>query len=238
MPSCPLSGSISVLDMYNKPVADASLVSCPHCDLLQRLTDIPPGASARCPRCNEELWRRREDSLNRTLALTLAAAMLFLIANAVPMLGITVAGRGTATTVLGGVAQLWQDGLVFVAGLVLFTAVVAPALQIGFVFTIVAAARGGHPGRWVGALLRHHPITRTWSMIEVMLLGVLVALVKITDYATVIPGTALFTLGGLVVMLSAIQAIFDPREVWSRIEWAQNIERTDTADRRLAKDSS
>lgn len=224
--------------MYNQPVADASLVSCPNCDLLQRLPGISPGTSARCPRCNEELWRRREDSLNRTLALTLAAAMLFLVANGVPLLGIAVIGRETATTVLGGVAQLWQDGFIAVAGLVLFTAVVAPALEIGFVLTIVAAARGGRPGRWVAALLRHYSVARTWSMVEVMLLGVLVALVKITDYAKVIPGTALFTLGGLVVMLSAIQVIFDPQEVWNRIEWAEKTRRTDTADFRLTGDPS
>jgi len=57
-------------------------------------------------------------------------------------------------------------------------------------------------------------------MIEVMMLGVLVALVKIADYATVIPGLALFVLGALVFVLAAMQASFDPREVWSRIEWA------------------
>jgi paraquat-inducible protein A len=54
-----------------------------------------------------------------------------------------------------------------------------------------------------------------------MMLGVLVALVKIADYATVIPGVALFTLGGLVFVLAAMQASFDPREVWERIEWAE-----------------
>jgi paraquat-inducible protein A len=57
-------------------------------------------------------------------------------------------------------------------------------------------------------------------MIEVMLLGVLVALIKIADYATVIPGTALFVLGALVFVLAAMQSSFDPREIWSRIEWA------------------
>jgi paraquat-inducible protein A len=57
-------------------------------------------------------------------------------------------------------------------------------------------------------------------MIEVMMLGVLVALIKIADYATVIPGLALFTLGALIFLLAGMQASFDPREVWERIEWA------------------
>jgi paraquat-inducible protein A len=95
---------------YNEPVGDASLIVCPHCDLLQRLPELAPGASARCPRCDKELWRRREDSLNRTLALALAAAVLYVIANSVPMLGLTIVGRAASTTVLGGVETLWQDG--------------------------------------------------------------------------------------------------------------------------------
>ena len=109
--------------------------------------------------------------------------------------------------------------------LVLFTAVIAPALQIGFMLAIVLGARRERPPRWVGTLLRHYPATRTWSMIEVMMLGVLVALVKIADYATVIPGVALFMLGALVFLLAAMQASFDPREVWERIEWAAGAQR-------------
>ena len=131
--------------VYNQPVADASLVGCPHCDLLQRLPDLAPGASARCPRCDKELWRRREDSLNRTLALTLGAALLFAVANSVPMLGLTIVGREASTTVIGGAeASVAGTGSRMVAVLVLLTAVVAPALQIGF---MLAIALGAHPKR-------------------------------------------------------------------------------------------
>src|SRR5579864_9838512 len=187
---------------------------------MQRLPDLAPGASARCPRCDKELWRRREDSLNRTLALTLGAAMLYIVANSVPMLGLTIVGCDASTTVIGGAQHLWDNGQEIVAILVLLTAVVAPALQIGLMLAIVLGARREHPSRWVGMLLRHHPVSRIWSMIEVMMLGVLVALVKIADYATVIPGLALFLLGVLVFLLAAMQANFDPKEVWERIEWA------------------
>jgi paraquat-inducible protein A len=206
---------------YNEAVTDEWLVGCPHCDLLQRLPDLASVASARCPRCNEELWRRREDSLNRTLALALAAAVFYGVANSVPMLGLTVVGREASTTVLGGALHLWQSGQAMVALLVLFTAVVAPAMQIVLTLAIVLGARRQPAPRWTGALLRHHGTTLAWSMIEVMMLGVLVALVKIADYATVIPGTALFVLGGLIGLLAAMQASFEPREVWERIQWAQ-----------------
>lgn len=212
--------------MFNEPAADLALVACPHCDLLQRLPSpeshpkMAPGASARCPRCDAELWRPRIDSLNRTLALTVAALILYVIANTFPMLGLTAVGHQASTTVLGGAHQLWANGRVVVAGLVLFTAVIAPGLQIGLVLAIVVGARRERVPQWVGRLLRYHPTARTWSMIEVMLLGVLVALIKIAELATVVPGMALFALGALVFVFAGIQSSFDPREVWERIEWS------------------
>jgi paraquat-inducible protein A len=207
--------------VYNRAVSDTSLIGCPQCDLLQRLPQLAPGASARCLRCDEELWRRRDDSLNRTLALALAAAVLYAVANTLPMLGLTVVGRAAYTTVFGGAVQLWHDDQQIVAGLVLFSAVIAPALQIGFMLAIVIGAQRTPAPRWAGTLLRHQPTARTWSMIEVMLIGVLVALIKIAELATVIPGIALYALGALVFVLAGMQASFDPREVWERIQWAE-----------------
>lgn len=204
---------------YNEALADAALIACPNCDLLQRLPALAPGASARCPRCDEELYRAREDSLDRTLALALAAAVLYIIANSAPMLGLTVVGRQAFTTVFGGAAQLWRDGREVVACLVLFTAVIAPALQILLMLAISLGARRATVPGWVADLLRHLPTTRTWSMIEVMMLGVLVALIKIAELATVIPGVALYALGALIFVLAAMQSSFDARAVWERIEW-------------------
>jgi paraquat-inducible protein A len=204
---------------YNEALSDASLLACPQCDLLQRLPNLGLAASARCPRCNEELWRRRNDSLNRTLALAVAAALLYLVANTVPMLGLSVVGRTASTTIIGGALHLWQNGQDIVAILVLFTAVVAPALQIVVTLAIVIGGSLVPAPRWTARLLRHYETTLTWSMLEVMILGVLVALVKIADYATVIPGTALFVLGGLIALLAAMKASFEPGEVWERIAW-------------------
>ncbi|MDD5140860.1 MAG: paraquat-inducible protein A [Verrucomicrobiales bacterium] len=202
-------------------MGDSKIVACLDCDLLQRIPDVPTGASVRCPRCDKELWRHKPDSLNRTFALTLAALVLYIIANAVPMLGLHAVGREAFTTVIGGAQQLWHDGQQIVAVLVLFAAVISPALQIIFLLLIVTGCQRERPPFWVGLFLRNLHFTRTWSMIEVMLLGVLVALTKIADYAHVILGTALFALFGLVFLLAMIQSSFDPREVWSRIEWAE-----------------
>jgi paraquat-inducible protein A len=223
------------LGMYNEPVADSSLLACPDCDLLQRLPELDPGASARCPRCDFELWRRRDDSSHRTLPLAIAAAVLYVVANTSPMLGLSAVGHEASTTVLGGAQQLWRDGREIVAGLVLLTAVVAPALQIGFMLVIALVTHRERVPGWVRTLLRFHPTTRIWSMIEVMMLGVLVALIKIAELATVVPGVAMYALGALVFLLAAIQANFDPRDVWNRVEWAEAADRGADAPGRRAE---
>jgi paraquat-inducible protein A len=220
----------------NQALPDSSLVACPQCDLLQRLPEAAaPGTSVRCPRCDKELWRGREDSLNRTLALSVAAMVLYVIANSVPMLGLSAVGHQAFTTVIGGARQLWHDDQQIVAVLVLFAAVISPALQISFLLLIVLGSRRERAPAWVGMLLRHVQFTRTWTMIEVMLLGVLVALTKIADYAKVLPGIALFTLFALVVLLAAMQSCFDPREVWNKIEWADADARRQAAGGRMTE---
>jgi paraquat-inducible protein A len=221
--------------MYNQPLSDASLIGCPNCDLLQRIPDIAPGESARCPRCDEELWRRHAHSLDRPLALTIAAAILYIVANVDPMLGLRVVGREAFTTVFGGAEHLWTAGWEGVALLVFFTAVLAPGLQIGLMLMILLGARLDRPPRWVGRLLRIYPDIAVWSMIEVMILGVLVALIKITEYAKVIPGLSLFVLGALIFLIAAMESAFDPREVWSRIEWAGREGREPAAAARMSE---
>jgi paraquat-inducible protein A len=224
--------------MYNRPLSDSSLIACPHCDQLQRLPEIKPGESARCPRCDEELWRRHAHSLDRPLALTIAAAILYVVANSVPMLGLTVVGREAFTTVFGGAAHLWNAGWKGVGALVLFTAIVAPGFQIGLMLALLLGAKRERPPRLVGRLLLYYQSVSTWSMIEVMILGVLVALIKIADYAKVVPGVALFVLGALIFLIAAIESSFDPREVWERIEWAEKAARQPAAGTRMTEATS
>lgn len=204
----------------NEPVADSSILACPDCDFLQRIPAAAPGTTVKCQRCGRILWQPKKDSANRTLALTFAALALYIIANSVPMLGLNAVGRETTTTVAGGTRQMWNDGQKLVAVIAFFAVVISPALEIGFLLLITLGAQTRRPPFWVGLLLRNVQFVRTWSMIEVMLLGVLVALTKISEIAMVIPGLALFTLFVLVMLLAAIETSFDPREVWDRIEWA------------------
>jgi len=202
-------------------MAETTLIACPDCDLLQRLPKLTPGTSARCPRCGNVVAARKPDSLNRTLALTLAAAVAFLVANTVPLLGLAAAGREASTTVLGGVQVMWEEGQGLVAGIMLVSAVIAPALDIALMLIILLAVRRPPAPWWIGSLLRYSQLIRPWRMLEVMLLGILVSLIKIAELATVITGIAMWAVAALIVLLAGMASNFDPDEVWSRLEWAE-----------------
>jgi paraquat-inducible protein A len=199
----------------------ATLIACSDCDLVQRLPILAPGESARCPRCGNVVASKRPDSLNRTLALTVAAAVSFLVANAVPMLGLSAAGREASTTVLGGVQVMWEQGQLAVSAIMLLAAVIAPALDIFLMLVILLAVRRPPAPNWVGMLLRFCHVIRPWRMVEVMMLGILVSLIKIAELATVITGVAMWAVAALIVLLAAISSSFDPDEVWLRVAWTE-----------------
>ncbi len=196
-----------------------SIVACPDCDLLQRLPPLPPRAFTRCPRCGRALAAPKPESIDRTLALAAAAAIAFLFANVEPLMALSAAGRESSTTIAGGAWKMWGQGEQITASLVVLFAMVAPALQIGFLLVILIHARRPPAPVWVGRMLRWVEITASWSMVEVMMLGILVALVKIAALARVVPGIGIFAAGVLVMLLAAMAAAFDPREVWPRVRW-------------------
>jgi paraquat-inducible protein A len=195
-------------------------VACPDCDLLQRLPELRPGGKARCSRCNNILATQPTDSLNRALALTLTAAVVFIVANTSPLMGLSAVGRHASTSIVGGAYEMWLQGQDVTAMIVLFCAVIAPGSYILFMLAVLLAVRRPPAPRWVGEMLRWADSMQPWSMSEVMMLGILVALIKIAELATVEPGIGMYAVGGLIVLFAAIMVSFHPREIWQRIEWA------------------
>ncbi len=210
-----------------------NLAACPDCDLLQRIPALPPGGSARCARCGHVLATNKPDSLDRTLALAVAAAIVFLIANVTPMMGMEAVGHQASTTIVGGAYEMWLQGQQITAVLVVFCTVVAPAVLIGFMLVVLIAVRRPPAPAWAGTLLRLVEFHQPWAMIEVMMLGILVALIKIAELATVIPGIGMFSAGALVVLIPAMAVSFDTEEAWKRIAWvgggAQPVQTRGTA---------
>ena len=199
-------------------------VACPDCDLLQQLPELSPGGKARCARCGHVLATRPTDPLDRPLALTLAAAIAFIVANTTPLMGLSAVGRHASTTIGEGAYQMWVQGEQITAAIVAFCAVLAPGGYILFMLTVLLAVRRPPAPRWVGEMLRGAHAMRPWSMNEVMLLGILVALIKIAELATVEAGAGMYAVGALVLLFPAIMVTFDPDEIWRRVKWADGGE--------------
>jgi paraquat-inducible protein A len=199
----------------------ASLVACPGCDLLQRLPALRPGDRATCARCAHVLARRPVNGLDRCLPLTVAAAILLVVANVTPLMDLSAVGRTASTTIIGGAIEMWSEGERATAVIVAFCAVIAPAAFITSMLTVLVAARRHRVPLWTGEVLRWMRYLHVWSLQEVMMLGILVALVKIAELARVDAGLGIFSIGALTILFPAIMVNFDSRAIWERLEWAR-----------------
>jgi paraquat-inducible protein A len=195
-------------------------VACPDCDLLQQIPRLAPGGRAACARCGRLLAREVFGSRDRALALTVAAAIALVVANALPLMDLRVAGRSASTTIAGGAYDIWMQGERITGVLVAFCAVIAPAGYVLFMLTLLVAARRSPVPLWAGEMLRWMQHLQVWSMLEVVMLGILVALIKIAQLATVDPGIGMYAFGAAVLLIPAIILNFDARELWERVEWA------------------
>ena len=194
----------------------SSLTACPECDLLQRVTPPDAGMLARCNRCDSLLHRPIDDDVDRPLAYTLAAGILFLIANAFPIVGLELQGQTSAATLFGTARALYDQNMVMLAALVAFTTIVVPGVQLAAMTYLLVPLRLGLVPRGLPLALRVLQAVRPWGMTEVFILGLLVSLVKLAGMANVEPGIALWSFGGLLLMIAAAVASFDARAIWAR----------------------
>ncbi|SDI55965.1 paraquat-inducible protein A [Paraburkholderia phenazinium] len=205
----------------NVTTPNGRLIACHECDLLQRELPLPPNGVLRCCRCNAELSRSHPNSLDRALAFTLASMVLFVVGNAFPIVGLQVNGTLVETTLLGAARVLYDDGMWPLAGLVLATTFVMPVLQMASMTYLLLPLRVGRAPYRTDLVFRLLQLARPWGMTEVLILGMLVALVKLAHIASVVPGTALWSFGALMLLLAAASAAFDSQEVWARTRAAQ-----------------
>jgi len=154
------------------------------------------------------------------LALTITALILLVVGNTAPLMSLSAVGRHASTTIIGGAYEMWVEGQQVTAAIVAFCAVIAPAGYVLFMLTVLLAARRPPAPEWVGEMMRGAEFMQPWSMNEVMMLGILVALIKIAELATVEAGIGMYAVGALVILFPAIMVTFDPEEIWQRVRWA------------------
>jgi paraquat-inducible protein A len=192
------------------------LIACEQCDAVFEKLSLANGEIARCTRCGAEMDRNAQGRRNHLLPLTIASLIIFVIANIFPIVEMELQGLHSQTTLVGAVLSLATEGISMVALLVLATTILFPLMQMLILFYLLVPSSNAEHRPAFSILIRMMQTLRPWGMIEVFLLGVLVALIKLYNMATIIPGIALWAFCMLTVMLTVVVS-FNPRYLW-RVE--------------------
>jgi paraquat-inducible protein A len=200
----------------------ATNIVCETCGLMQQVEKLEPAAWAECCRCTSIISSRKINSLGRTAAFSLAALILYIPANIYPILRMNYYGAYSENTVWEGCVNLFNDGQWFVAGIVLLASILIPFFKLlGLFFLVITtklrSARGRQQRTWIYKIIA---VIGPWAMLDVFLLSILVALVKLQQIATVLPGRGLLAFTGVVPLTILASASFDPKLIWEEAEQA------------------
>ncbi len=189
--------------------AASGLARCSDCGRVE------PVGTGHCPRCHETLHLRKTDSLQRTIALTIGAAVLYLPANLLPVMRVESSLKGTnESTIVGGVVQFWQEGDYPVA-LIIFTAsVFIPLVKVLSIIALCIGARSGASPRALTRLYRITDRIGRWSMVDVFVVAILVGVVQLGSVMTITAGAGALAFAGVVILTMLAVDSFDPRLIW------------------------
>ncbi|MBC8522803.1 paraquat-inducible protein A [PVC group bacterium] len=189
------------------------LVICRICGQRQHLPGLPPRTVANCARCESRLHRHTPRGVQRTFALSLSALILFVPAMALPILAIERLGHRNESTVWGGVVDLWQAGSPGISAIVFLCSIVIPLSKISGLMLLCSNWKSKRPQQQA-TLLQIIEVIGRWSMLDVFLVSILVATVKLGDIATVMPGPGIVAFAAVVLLTIFASASFDPRLFW------------------------
>ncbi|WP_240648342.1 paraquat-inducible protein A [Pararobbsia silviterrae] len=194
------------------------MISCHSCGLLNR--HVPGAERETCRRCGATLHSRRPDSLTRTWALLISAAIMYLPANLLPVMHTSSLFGDEDDTIMSGIVYFWTSGSWPLAIIVFIASFMVPMLKLVVLALLAGTAQAG--ARW-------RPMQRTrlyrivefigrWSMLDVFVVTLTVALVHFQSLATIYAGPGAIAFGLVVVLTMLASQQFDPRLIWDTIE--------------------
>ncbi|NHN84554.1 paraquat-inducible membrane protein A [Acetobacter musti] len=207
---------VSIHDIEMPPVEH--MLSCHSCGLVGAFPEPVPQTRSvgQCPRCGHEMQRRKANSLTRTTALVLSALTFYFPANLFPVMTVIKVGNGGGHTIIEGVIELWQDGMIPLSLLVLFASITVPVAKIvGLGFMIIQTRRKSKTGLlFRSKLFRVIDVIGRWSMIDVFMISILVAVVRFSKLANVTANAGVVSFAAVVVITIFAVHCFDPRLMW------------------------
>jgi len=186
------------------------------CDVCGLLNGNANDAHSRCARCGSRLHHRKVDSLSRAWAYLIAATLLYLPANLYPVLETTSIGSDESHTILGGVVELWLDDSKLLAVLVFFASILVPLFKMVVTAALLVSVhrRSAWQLRHRTELYRLIELIGRWSMLDIYVVALLVALVRLQTVATIEAGPGALAFGAVVVLTMLSAQSFDPRIMW------------------------
>jgi paraquat-inducible protein A len=194
-----------------------AVVTCLTCGQTQRMPEPEPGTAVECCRCRQVIARHKVlGSLTYTAAFSLAALILYMPANIYPILRMQFYGAYSESTIWDGCVTLFQDGEWLVATIVFLASILIPLFKLLglFFLTFTTRLQSTQRRRQRTLIYRIIEVIGPWAMLDVFLLSVLVALVKLKQLATVLPGPGLLAFTAVVVLTILASASFDPKLIW------------------------
>ena len=204
--------------------ASQGLLSCHVCGLLSRAPDEMHGThnphGMLCPRCRSRLIRRKPHSMQRTWALIIAAFILYIPANTLPILETRSLVDSQASTIMNGVRLFWESGSWFIAGLIFFASIVVPLTKLIALALLLVSIhlRLRWNARQRTRLYRFVEVIGRWSMLDIYVVALSVALVQARTVASMQAGTGAVAFGAVAVLTMFAAHTFDPRLIWDAEE--------------------
>lgn len=200
--------------------AGSGWVRCASCEKLFSPPVLPPGTQARCTRCGAVIQRRKEDSLTRSWAFLIAATICYLPANVFPVMIVAGPGGSQADTILSGVQAMFGAGWYVIGCLIFFASITVPVLKIAIMYTLLISVK--RRSRWRPAdrtrLYRVVEIIGRWSMLDMFVVSLTVALVQLGVVANVKPAIGATFFAAVVILTIFAAQSFDPRLIWDAME--------------------
>ena len=205
-------------DQPSATAARLGLLGCHVCGLVSRAAHA--GHEQGCPRCGAQLHFRKPASVSRTWALLIAAMILYVPANVLPMMKTSSLFGSQSDTIMSGVVYFWTSGSWYLALIIFFASITVPLLKmLALVLLLVSVQRRSRWQREQRArLYRLVEFIGRWSMLDIYVVAVVVALVQLKALATIEPGPGAAAFGGVVVLTMFAAMAFDPRLIWDSLE--------------------
>jgi paraquat-inducible protein A len=194
--------------------ASKGLASCHTC------YKLAPASEHKCPRCGSGLHLRTTDSLQRTMALLITATLLYIPANVLPIMTTTMLGTSEPSTILGGVVLLIHHGSYPIAAVIFIASVMVPTgklIAISWLCWSVARKQKTSLHQRT-RMYRVVEFVGKWSMTDVFVVAVLVALIQLGGLLSINAGSAAIAFGGVVVVTILAAESFDPRLIWDQMD--------------------